>query len=110
MDLHFANRKIEKLCNSDRDLRRVLGAGGAKRCKAHLASLHAAASLDAFRTLPGRCHELVGERAGQLALVLPDGKRLVFEPFAQPPPTTDSGGLDWGAVTAISILEITDYH
>jgi plasmid maintenance system killer protein len=110
VDIEFSNSRVQKLSSSHRDLRRLLGAGGAKKAAAHLASLRAASSLEDFRTLPGRCHELKADRAGQVALELPDGKSLIFEPAANPAPRKPDGGLDWRAVRAIRILEITDYH
>lgn len=63
-----------------------------------------------MRGLPGRCHELDGDRAGELALGLLDGKRLIFEPDADPVPEKEDGGLDWLGVEAIRLLEITNYH
>lgn len=63
-----------------------------------------------MRTLPGKCHELDGDRVGQLAMLLPDRKRLVIEPDADPIPKKDDGGLDWSRVDAIRIVEICDYH
>lgn len=110
MDITFSNTRIQKLCSSHRDLQSLLGAGGARKAAAHLASLRAANSLDDFRGLPGRCHELKADRAGELALSLPDGKSLIFEPAANPAPTKPDGGVDWRGVQAIRILEITDYH
>jgi proteic killer suppression protein len=109
MDISFSSTRLQKLCSSPRELQRHLGKGGAKKAMSHLASLRAAPRLEEFRRLPGRCHELVGERAGQLALVLPDGKRLVFEPGIEPAPTNAGGGLDW-ALDSVRILEIADYH
>jgi proteic killer suppression protein len=110
MDIEFASNRLRKLCASDRELRRALGDAGAKKVRAHIASLRAADALEEFRFLPGRCHELKGDRAGQLALVLPDGKRLIFEPAANPAPVKKDGGLDWAAVRAVRILELADYH
>jgi toxin HigB-1 len=98
------------LCSDERKIRRALGDAGAKKLRAHLKSLAAAGTLAEFQFLPGRCHELAGSRVGQLALELPDGKRLVFEPFADPAPTKDDGGLDWSAVRGVRILDISDYH
>jgi len=63
-----------------------------------------------MRYLPGRCHELKGDRAGQLAVSLNEPYRLIFEPEHDPLPRTTNGGLDWQAVTAIRILDILDYH
>jgi proteic killer suppression protein len=110
MDISFSTSKLQNLCASGRDLQRRLGTAGAKKTQSHLASMAAAETLAEFRHLPGRCHELEAERAGQLALNLPDGKRLVFEPTAVPPPTKPDGGLDWAAVRSVRILEIADYH
>lgn len=87
-------------------MQRQLGAAVAKKAKSYLASMTAAATLAEFRHLPGRCHELDADRAGQLALDLPNDKLLVFEPTDEPPPTTPSGGLDWAVIRSIRILEI----
>lgn len=110
MDLSFANRKLQKLCESQPALKRAYGKDGARKVMARLADLAAAASLEEMRTLPGRCHELGGDRKGQLAVDLAGGKRLVLEPAANPPPEKEDGGLDWGAVDAVRVLEIIDYH
>lgn len=110
MELEFATTRLLKLCSDERGLRRTLGPAGTKKLQAHLKSLQAASALDEFRFLPGRCHELTGNRSGQLALDLPDGKRLIFEPAADPPPEKTDGGLDWAAVRSVRILEISDYH
>jgi toxin HigB-1 len=98
MDVAFSSTRLQKLCSSERELRRLLGSGGAKKAMAHLASLRASGTLEGMRVLPGRCHELEADRSGQLALTLPDGKRLVFEPTADPRPVKPDGGLDWNAV------------
>lgn len=82
----------------------------AKRIAARIADLEAATSLEDFRHLPGGCHELDGDRDGQLALKLPDGKRLVIKPTSDPPPTTEDGGMDWTAIEAIEVIDIVDYH
>lgn len=110
MDISFSTRNLEKLCSSGSLLKRQLGAAGAKKATGHLASLAAADSLSEFKHLPGRCHELDANRAGQLALVLPDGKRLVFQPADDPAPAKPDGGLDWDAVQSIQILAIENYH
>ncbi|MDP2181630.1 MAG: hypothetical protein Q8K99_03580 [Actinomycetota bacterium] len=39
-----------------------------------------------------------------------DNLRLILRPTIDPPPVRDDGGLDWGAVTEVTILEVTDYH
>ena len=75
-----------------------------------LDDLRAAPSLDSLRGLPGGLHELKGNRAGQLALDLKGGDRLIIEPAHEPPPTKPDGGLDWKQVTAVRVVEVVDYH
>jgi toxin HigB-1 len=75
-----------------------------------LTDMAAATTLEDLRQLPGQCHELTGDRKGQLALDLAGGKRLIFEPSENPPPIKDDGGLAWERVDAVRVLEITDYH
>lgn len=75
-----------------------------------MADLSAAPTLEDLRTLPGRLHELTGDRKGQLALDLQQPYRLVIEPTEEPAPVKDDGGLDWRRITAVTIVEIVDYH
>ncbi|HZZ86341.1 MAG TPA: hypothetical protein VFE30_17555 [Anaeromyxobacteraceae bacterium] len=110
MDIVFGSRQLQKLCNDARLAQRRWGKAQAEALARRLDDLRAAPSLEAFRGLPGGLHELGGGRAGQLALKLKGGERLVIEPAHQPPPTKPDGGLDWKQVTAIRIVEVVDYH
>ncbi len=110
MKIEFGSSKLQKLCSSEKAMRKEWGAEMAKRLMQRLADLEAIASLDEARNLPGRCHELTGDRAGQLAMDLVHPQRLVFKSGTEPKPTNKSGGLDWKQVTAIRILEIVNYH
>ena len=58
----------------------------------------------------GRPHPLKGDRAGQFALDLDRGSRLVFEPAHEPVPIRDDQSIAWDQVTAIRIVFIGDYH
>ena len=110
MDVLFPTEKQQQYFSDSRALQKDWGANGSKKVTLRLQQLAAAPNLEAARPLPGRCHELSGDRAGQLAMDLHKGFRLVFEPTAGPSPAKDDGGLDWSAVDSITILEITDYH
>ena len=111
MDIYFATRKLQKLCNSDKEMRGKLGPRNARKLKQRLAELAAAETLEEVSRLPpARCHELGQDRQGQLAVDLVHPKRLVFEPDHDPLPENEAGGLDWSQVTAIVIVEIVDYH
>jgi len=108
MEVSFATSKLKKICESQKELQRTHGEACAKRIMQRLADLRAAPSLEEMRALPGGCHELKGDRAGQLALELPDGKRLVFEPA--PKPTGRGPRLDWRTVDSVCVAAIEDYH
>jgi proteic killer suppression protein len=109
MEISFADHRLQDRCESQRQLQRVYGLGVAKKLMLRLSDLNAAATLEDFRALPGRCHELQGDRKGQFALELPNGKRLVFEP-AEATPSSKDGAVSWADIEAIRVLEIVDYH
>jgi proteic killer suppression protein len=75
-----------------------------------LADLVAAPTLEDLRSLPGRCHELAGNRKDQLALDLAAGVRLIFRPSRNPAPVKEDGGLDWTQIDSVELTEIVDYH
>lgn len=110
MDVLFSTAKLRRQLSDQRLLQRRWGAEGAKRITLRLQQLAAAVSLDDMRYLPGRCHELVGRRAGELAVDVHRGHRLIFRPTAVPPPTREDGGLDWTRVNSVTVTEIVDYH
>lgn len=110
MDIVFRTRKLAKQCNDDREAQRTWGSEQAARLQTRLDDLSAAANLGVMAKLPGRLHELKGDRAGELSLDLKHPYRLIFEPANEPIPRKPDGGLDWNALTAVRILEITDTH
>lgn len=110
MDVLFPSQKLQRQLSMQRDLQRQWGKEGAKRITARLQQLAAAVTLEDMRQLPGRCHELTGPRAGELAIDLHQGYRLVFRPTENPPPSREDGGLDWRRVDSVTVIEIVDYH
>ncbi len=110
MEVFFKTKKLEGVLGCEKNRTREYGAQAAKALVLRLSQLAAAETLHTLRSLPGRCHELQGDRAGQLAVDVSGGLRLIFKPKKNPPPTKPDGGLDWTAVTSIEILEVTNYH
>lgn len=110
MEIVFRTRKLEKQCNDDREARRTWGDEQAQRLRRRLDDLTAAEHLGVMRNLPGRAHELKGNRHGQISLDLRHPYRLILEPANDPIPTKHDGGLDWDAVTSVRILGIEDTH
>jgi plasmid maintenance system killer protein len=112
VDILFKTKKLAKLCNSEKNLKRKCGQERAKIVRKRLSALDAADNLGVFQGQPGlgRCHELGRDRKGQLSLDLDGPYRLIIEPADNPAPINSSGGLDWNKVTAVRVLEITDTH
>jgi proteic killer suppression protein len=108
MDISFASPEIEKLCSEERAMQRKLGASCARKLRARLADLDTVATVREL--IAGRPHPLKGDRAGQFALDLQGGKRLVFEPADEPIPYSEDGSIDWSQVTKARIVFIGDYH
>jgi proteic killer suppression protein len=113
LDISFKSTKLEKEFNEGKRLEKVHGSLRAKKIRHRLNELKAASSLYDFwppKSGPGRCHELTGERKGQLSVDLDQPYRLIFVPNHEPVPSKPDGGLDWKQVTAIMINGIEDTH
>jgi proteic killer suppression protein len=110
VEVSFASRKLQKVCESEKELRRAFGTDTAKKVMSRFSDLRASATLEDMRNLPGRCHELAGDRAGQLAIDLAKGRRLVLTPTNCWPSEKAGGEHVWGEIEAVQVLEIVDYH
>ena len=111
MEITFASRKMQKACNSNKEMRARYGDRTAQRLQQRLAELAAAQTLDDMSRLPpARCHELAGDRRRQLAVDLVHPRRLIFVPDENPVPTKPDGGLDWTQVTRVQVIDVVDYH
>lgn len=111
MDIQFDSRQLEKDFNDLKRLKRKYGEENARRIRRRLDEIRAADRLEDLRALQQcRCHELTGDRKGQLSVDVLQPYRLIFVPAHDPIPRKESGGLDWANVTAILILEIADTH
>lgn len=109
LEISFETAKLAKLCGSEKKLRGKYGPRQAGLIQQRLLDLAAAETLAVMRLLPGRCHELKGDFAGQLAMDLVHPDRLVFRPDHDPVPKKD-GALIWEAITKIEVVGIGDYH
>lgn len=114
MDILFKKSKDRDLANNESRLKKRFKGNPrrAKLVKERLDELADVENLSVMRSLPqAQCHELKGRRAGQFAVKLDKGFRMVFEVANEPIPHKSDGGLDWTQITAIRILEIAeDYH
>jgi plasmid maintenance system killer protein len=110
MDIAFSIGGDARDWNETARMVRKHGSARAKLIRRRLDDLKAAHCLEVMRILPGRTHELKGDRSGELSVDLDGPYRLIFRPEKQPPPVKVDGGLDWKEVTAIVILEVADTH
>ena len=108
MEVAFANRNLQEICEDQREAKRQLGQASARKLRSRLADIMAASRLGDIPA--GRPHPLRGSRAGQFAVSLSGGDRLVFEANDDPAPTTHDGATDWKHVASIRIVFIGDYH
>lgn len=110
MDVYFATDKLADLIRDDRKRRRKFGDENARWILIRLDNLRFAENLAAMFHLPGNFHPLSGVRDGTFALNLKHGYRLILEPAHDPIPRRPDGGIDLVAVTAVTVLDVEDYH
>ena len=111
MEIAFRTRKLEKAFNAADALRKTYGARMARVIMMRMAVLRAARSLALVPTTPpDRRHQLSGGRDEQFAVDLVQPYRLVFEANHEPVPREEDGGIDTQQVTAITLLDVVDYH
>ena len=111
MEIQFRTRRLERVFESEREIRRVYGDAMAQVIRRRIALLVMADSLTEVPPLPpARRHSLSGTRRGQYAIDLAHPYRLIFEPNHNPIPLREDGGVDTDRVTSITILEVVNYH
>ncbi len=111
MRIYFKYKKIEKTCNEEKIAIKKLGEKRGRKLMQRMMELKAANFLSDISIYPpARCHELSGDRKGQLSVDLGQPYRLLFIPADDPIPKKDDGGLDKAAISSIEIIEIADTH
>lgn len=110
MEITFRTKKLAQTFNSASALRKAYGERMARVIMMRLAVLRDASNLSMVPVLPpNRRHQLHGKRAGQHAVDLIHPYRLIFEPADT---LARKAGCEMNAdeVTAITIIEVIDYH
>jgi len=111
MDIIYSTKKLKKTFENRKRLVKKYGTRQADEIQKRIYDLLSADTLAKLsRVPPARCHELTGNRAGQLSLDLRHPYRLIIEPTNDPIPLKDDGGLDWSQVTEVCILGVEDTH
>lgn len=110
MEIHYKSRKLQKQLTDPKEMLRSFGSL-ARKVNQRIKELGDADNLAIMRTIPAaRCHELRENRAGELAVDVSGNYRLIFEPYQEPVPKKEDGGLHWEEITRIRINAIEDYH
>jgi len=106
MQVVYADKELAR-CAGDRAYAvRKMGQRRADVYMERLNDLRGAANLDDLKGVPGRYHELTGNRAGQWACDLDYPYRLIFKPIMN----SDGNVIGLIVEQTVSILEIVDYH
>lgn len=110
MDILFETADAAQEFNDEKRLVRSHNVQRAKLIRRRMDDLRAAPTLETMRNLPGRCHELKGNRARQLSIDLDGPNRLILYPAHNPVPLKPDGGMDWKKVTALTVKEVRNTH
>ena len=111
LDIVFKSQKLAQIFNSENNLKKKYGIKCSRTIMIRMSVLRNASTLEIVpKTPPDRCHQLKGRRKGQFAVELDATRRLVFKPNHEQTPLSNDGGIDLNGVTAIMILDVTDYH
>jgi len=113
VNITFSSKKLQKQLSEAKAMVKIHGPRRAKLLQVVMTQLRAAPNLGIFAppySPPNRCHELKGNKKGQLSFDLDHPYRLLFKPLNDPLPMRTEGGLDWFQVTAIEINCVEDTH
>jgi proteic killer suppression protein len=106
----FSSNRLKKELSDAKAMVRAYG-DRAKPLKMRLDLLAQVTSLaDVPTGSPTYCHQLSSDRKDQFAVTIKDNWRLIFRSDPNPPPKLPEGGVDFRAIKAITLIEVTDYH
>lgn len=111
VDIHFKSKKLQRILTNEREITKHYGADRARLIMRRYFFLEAADNLTQVpNTPPMRMHQLSGRLEGKFAVDVDERWRILFEPASGPVPKREDGGIDLCQISAIRILDITDYH
>jgi plasmid maintenance system killer protein len=110
LEISYKSKKLEKQLTDPKAMTKAFGLL-ARKVNQRLKDLADADNLSIIKYIPAaRCHELTGDRKGELAVDVSGNFRMIFKPKHVPIPRKEDGGLNWEEVTNIQIIAIEDYH
>ncbi|MCQ2272502.1 MAG: type II toxin-antitoxin system RelE/ParE family toxin [Bacteroidales bacterium] len=110
MKVCYKTKKLAVLAANEKKQVKEMGALCAKIFAKRLMTMHAAENMKELILMPGRFHELKGERAGQWACDLEHPLRLIFCPQKEGAAVREIENADTIEIIELMIMEICDYH
>lgn len=110
MIITFADRNLRKYANDNKLAIKKMGVKQAKIYQKRLDDMATALSFGDLKFLPGRFHQLTGNRKDCWACDLDHPYRLVFEPAVNPIPKDTDGKQMLNSINSLEVLEVTNYH
>jgi len=110
MNITFEDAKLGKIINDDKERLKKYGKINSKIIRRRLDDLASLSCLEEAKNLPGKYHNLTGDRSGEIAVHVEEPYRLIFTPDHDPIPLDPSGSIDWKQITKIKVIEIVNYH
>jgi proteic killer suppression protein len=108
MVIDYLDSGIRAVCLEAKTAARVFGAESARKLQRRLSDLRAARNVTELPA--GRPHPYKENKEKRFSLDLAGGDRLLFIPSESPPPRKRDGGIDWVAVTEVTIVFLGDNH
>ena len=110
MNITFADKKLKKFANNNPVAINKMGAIRAKLYQKRLQDMKDAESFSDLENLPGKYHQLKGNRKDQWACNLDQPYRLIFQPGEDPIPKDKHGSQILRELKLVEIIDITNYH
>jgi toxin HigB-1 len=112
LEITFKSRKLQKICNSNANLKKEFGDKCGKKIRQRLDEIAASDNMRILKLVHPRLHHLQGKRKKRMqhAMDLKHPYRLIIEPDQDPVPLLDDGGLDYEKITIVQVVEVEDYH
>jgi len=95
-EVHYDNKRIERLCTDDHFAKKEIGTEGASHLRRRVAELRGVVVVEDLLMTTGRWEELGGDRSGQWSARLGRNWRLIVEAVK-------------GDVS-VTVIEVVDYH
>lgn len=107
MEYFAETRKLTKILNSSRLIKKYYGKNMAKKIQARLDEFSAAKNLQQIPSdPPPRCHPLHGNREGTFAVDVSGNYRMIFEGYDE----DDQLSIKKEKIVTVQIIDIEDYH